>query len=144
MPQAFAHPRLGVFTDPFDDGVELWGEVTWQGLPCKLALIVDETGEVQDLAATACAILDREAGLHIAIQHAAAALHPVWQTSWRAENQPDLPVADWLALLAMREISVYPEQQFEVCLEDGGLFNGHAILIPGALPEGLGKADTAG
>jgi hypothetical protein len=141
--QTFSHGRLGTFT-PFDDGVELWGEAQWLGERCKLVLVVDEAGEANELAATACALLDQADRWDAEARRAALALYGLWESEWRGPDHPALSEAEWITQLRFAEISVYPEGEFEISLDAAGLFAGHVILISGSLSGGLGEADIAG
>ena len=140
---AFTHGRLGAFTS-FDDGIELCGEVHWLGEPCKLVLVIDELGVAEELAATACILIDQADTWDAAMRRAALALYDGWASEWRASGHPALSEAEWIAQLRLAEIAVYPESEFELGLDAADLFAGHGILISGSLSGGLGEVDLSG
>lgn len=140
---AFTHERLGAFTS-FDDGVELWGEAQWLGEPCKLVLVIDELGVAEELAATACALIDQADTWDAAMRRAALALYDLWASEWRGPDHPALSKAEWITQLRLADIAVYPAGEFALGLDAADLFAGHGILISGSLSGGLGEVDLAG
>ena len=140
---AFTHGRLGAFTS-LDDGIELRGEVQWLGERCEVVLVIDEAGVAEELAATACALLDQADTWDAAMRRSARALYDLWASEWRGPDHPALSEAEWITQLRLAEIAVYPEGEFALSLDAADLFAGHVIVIAGSLSGGLGEADIAG
>ena len=138
----FVHRRLGTFSRNRQIG---WYErdVQWNGSPIKLRL--DCALEDAEAAAShAASLLDEQRSWQADCKDRAYAnLFPTWQKSWADEDR-QLSSHDWQERLQVTSLTVTSDGQFCFWLDDGGLFDGHAIGVRGSMSKGAEAAEIGG
>lgn len=121
------------------------GTASWCGAPVRLTLACADPEQPAAALAAAESLFDLEQPWNArALDFAAAQLLATKNGAWLAEDEAALTREQFIACMALVDISVDACGDFFFLYEDGDLFWGHAIVVRGRLDSGLSDADIAG
>jgi hypothetical protein len=120
-------------------------DTKWNGREVRIRFPLDEE-EVSELALnTAEALWSEEAEWNMRIEECAVEeLLDLRNDTWRQDGEPELTAVQFVARMALTDISITSEGEFEFWYDDGELFWDHAIMVSGDLQNGPTDAGIHG
>jgi hypothetical protein len=71
-------------------------------------------------------------------------LLPVKNGTWLEEGEPKMKRDQFVEKISLDSVTISTDEAFEFLYQDGGLFDGHAIVVRGSLKDGPETADIYG
>ena len=136
------HTTFGTFV--YDHGAS-WFEAstTWVGQDVRLHLATEEATDFDAMIGYAEALWGDAAGWDLRVRSFVVdELLPTYNASWN--DAAPLAADDFLGRIHLESVGVFAGGSFELWFDDGGLFEGHSIVVSGSLDEGLEEASLAG
>ena len=136
--------RLGTFVLDRDCGMYS-GTIDWCGTPVELLLLTEKEATARKCLQTIHGMLKAKRNWKKRIEDFAVAdLLPLKNENWREDDEPKVTAREFRQRMTLRTIAIFPKDRFEFSHEDGGLFDGHSILVAGTLKNGPTEADIPG
>lgn len=136
-PPTFDDPHLGKLTA--DDLMGWVGEADWLGGKCRVSV-----DHLDELPVAHALWSDQKRWMTEAINIAVTKLLELKNDTWLGEDEAPVSADAFGRRLKLESVTIGRKGAFELWLDDGDLFWGHAIMIRGSLSHGLTDADLAG
>lgn len=116
-------------------------KTNWGAIPVRLSFPVEEPKLDEAARQTAERLWTDPADWKRRIEHHA---FEKLNRIWLAEGETPRSEAEFVSKLKLQAIDIEPSGRFEFWFDDGGLFEGHAIVVSGTVEEGPTDANLAG
>ncbi|MBX9685948.1 MAG: DUF2262 domain-containing protein [Candidatus Obscuribacterales bacterium] len=143
-PLTLTDARFGTLS--FDRSLN-WFECAadWQGKRIHLYIALDKEDSAEASLENAGRLFLESSDWEAKIRDfAVESLLELKNDTWLDEDEEMVNAAEFKERISLQTITVYANGDFEFCLNDGGLFWGHAILIAANLSNGLKTANIVG
>lgn len=143
-PKTFQDEVFGEFT--FDRRVDWYCTKTeWGEVPIELNLSLEDDAEVEKALKTAHTLWEQQALWDDQIkEYAVKELLELKNDAWVEDEEEEVSKTEFLSLMTLETVTVYPNGDFEFWHGDGDLFWGHSIKVSCSLSGGITSAGIEG
>lgn len=137
-------PALGTFK--FDKAQKQFeSRAPWMGQRVDLTISILGVTDFEPVLRTAREFWKAQESWQKRIQdYAIKKLLPLKNRSWLDEDEEPVTAAQFKKCMKLYAIGLYSDGSFDFWHKDGGLFDGHSIMIAGTLKRGPNEADIPG